>query len=148
MLKYLIMGCVWCFIAEAQAFQCFVTISKDNCWTNYTLKVDVSNAANKKIITSITVPQGSSWTRKKFECQAHDAILFTASFSPVFWEADIAKTYLAKKHWILPASVSHGDVAWHLNLCYPAQFAEVPLPPDANGTCACNTDKIPPIPPQ
>lgn len=148
MIKILIALLCVCFSISVQAFPCFLTLVKDNCWTNYNVSVGATNATTGKLITTVTVLQGKSWTRQAFDCEPAEAISFVASFSPVFWENDVGKTYAALRDWRLPEAIATGDTAWNITLCYPGQFSEVPLPPDASGTCACKTDDIPPIPPQ
>ena len=137
-----------CLAVQAQAFPCFFTLVKDSCWTNYNLSVIVRNASTGKSITTVTVPQGKSWAREQFDCQPAEQISFSATFTPVFWEADIGKIYPSRHDWSLPEAVTAGDTAWNLNICYPSEFAEVPLPPEASSHCGCKTDNIPPVKPQ
>lgn len=121
---------------------------KDNCWTNYDLTVDVTNASTGKVILSIVVPQGQSWSRKAFVCQPSERLSMKATFSPVFWASDKGKSYLATHDWVLPDGIKTGDTAWNVNVCYSDDFTSVPITPDSNGACKCSLDKIPIIPPQ
>lgn len=136
------------FSLSANAFPCFLTLVKDSCWTNYNVTVVVTNAGTGDAIVTATVPKGKSWVRVPFTCQPAQALSFSATFSPVFWQDDTYKTYPSQHNWYLPETVKAGATAWSLTLCYPSEFSEVPLPPDASGNCGCQTDNIPPVKPQ
>ena len=136
------------FSFQVQSFPCFVTLVKDSCWKNYNVEIAVTNGSANKLITKVSIPKGKSWARQQFACQPADILLLSATFTPVFWENDTKKTYVAKREWKLPTAVKKGDTAWNITTCYPAQFAEVPFPPDADGHCKCNMDELPPIQPQ
>ncbi len=146
--KMLMMLLGLCFSVQVQAFPCFLTLVKDSCWTNYNLMVSVINGNTGKLVTAASVPQGTSWARQPFDCQPAEGLSFTATFTPAFWESDSGKIYAAKHDWFLPKAIVKGDTAWNITMCYPRDFSEVPLPPDAGGNCKCNTDIIPPIKPQ
>ncbi len=133
---------------QVQAFPCFLTMVKDNCWANYNVTVEVTNATTGKLITTIIVPQGQPWVRQQFVCQPADTISLTATFTPVFWQSDKDKVYAAQHTWTFPQAVAAGDTAWNINVCYPAEFSEVPLPPEAGANCKCDIDSIPPVKPQ
>ena len=148
MLKVLIILLGACLSTQSCALPCFLTMVKDNCWTNYTVTVDITNASNGQSVASINVPQGQSWARQEFNCKPADKLSFRASFTPVFWEQDEGKTYSAQRNWSLPETVAKGDTAWNITMCYSSDFSEVPLPPGASGNCACDTSKIPPVKPQ
>lgn len=127
---------------------CYYTLVKDSCWTKYDVSVDVMDAVSAKVLTTVTVPAGKSWMRQTFPCDAGQKLMYRAQFSPVFWESDKGKTYIAKNYWSLPNTINPGDSAWNVTVCYPNDFAQVPLPPDVSGNCSCNLDDIPTIPPK
>lgn len=133
---------------SAHAIPCFLTMVKDSCWTNYNLSVKVTDASTGKQITTVTVPQGKSWAREEFDCRPAETLSLVATFAPVFWADDEGKTYAAQHNWKLPETVTKGDTAWNITMCYPKEFSEVPLPPEASGNCQCITDNIPPVKPQ
>lgn len=135
-------------VAQVHAFPCFITMVKDNCWTNYNLNVVVTNPTTGKTVTTVSVPQGTAWARQQFNCQPADVLAFTATFDPVFWQNDVGKTYAAQHEWTLPKNITKGETAWNITVCYPAEFSEVPMPPEAGSNCVCNTKDIPPVPPQ
>ena len=137
-----------CASIKAQAFPCFLTMVKDSCWTEYNLTVAVTNGTTGQPITTVIVPEGQSWARQQFTCQPADTISLSATFTPVFWESDKGKTYPARHSWTFPQTVAAGDTAWNINVCYPLEFSEVPLPPQAGGNCKCDIDSIPPVKPQ
>lgn len=130
------------------AITCYYTLVKDNCWTKYDVSVDIMDAATNKILKTITVPNGKSWSRQTFPCDPGQKLIYRAQFSPVFWESDKGKTYMAKNYWSLPNSFNPGDSAWNVTVCYPNDFSLVPLPPDASGNCSCDFNGIPEISPK
>ena len=136
------------FTTSLQAFPCFVTLVKDSCWTNYDVSVNVIGTATGNVITTVTVPKGQSWARGTFNCEPLEGLAYKATFSPVIWKTDTGKVYSARRDYSLPAEIKAGETAWNINLCYSADFAEVPLPPTADSNCQCSMDGIPPIKPQ
>lgn len=130
------------------AFNCYYTLVKDSCWTNYTVSVDVADALTMKSILSISIPPGQSWARLEFNCEPGQRLHYTAQFSPIFWEKDKGHVYPAKTFWSLPNEIKPMETAWNISVCYPANFAEVPFPPDAIGNCKCDFSSVPPLEPK
>ncbi|MFA6304020.1 MAG: hypothetical protein WC627_12940 [Legionella sp.] len=130
------------------AFNCFFTLVKDNCWFKYNVTVDVVDANKSKTVATITVPAGQSWARQSFACDKEEKLLYKAHFSPVIWESERGKEYMAHDYWSLPATINPNDKAWDITVCYAADFSETPMPPEATGTCVCDKSKIPAVPPQ
>lgn len=135
------------FFVQANAFSCYVTFAKDSCWANYNVTVNVVNASNGQVITSITAPQGKSWGRQSFSCQPAENLSFNATFTPAFWESEAGRVYKGRRDWLLPKTIEKNEAAWNITLCYAKEFSEVPLPPDARGNCACDLKSIPPVKP-
>ncbi|KTC90590.1 hypothetical protein OQJ18_00920 [Fluoribacter dumoffii] len=127
---------------------CYYTLVKDNCWTKYNVVVDVMDATSSNSLTTVTVPAGKSWIRQTFPCDPGQKLMYRAKFSPVFWESDKDKTYMAKNYWSLPNVINPGDSAWNVTVCFPNDFGQVPMPPEGSGNCGCNFDNIPAIPPK
>jgi hypothetical protein len=130
------------------AVTCYYTLVKDNCWLKYTISVDVMEAASAKILTTVTVPAQKSWTRVTFPCEKGQKLMYHARFLPSIWESEKGKVYSAKNFWSLPNEINAGDSAWNVSVCYPADFSEVPIPPEATGNCKCDFSVIPEIPPK
>ncbi len=133
---------------QVYAFPCFITLVKDNCWTDYDVDVTVINAVNEKILTTIHVPKGDSWARQELVCEPQQMVLFEAVFSPVFWVSEAKKIYLGKRYWSSPKKIDPGAGAWNINVCFSDDFAAVPLPPESAGHCACDMTGVPPIKPR
>lgn len=147
--KWFVMMCALGLSTPTYAFSCYLTVVKSSCWKNYNVTVILQDPTNKdKEVTSVLIPANRMWAREKFECQPGQKLKFKAKFNPVFWEGDEGKVYMGKKYWELPKEVKKKELAWNISLCYPQQFAEVPLPPEAGGNCTCNMKEVPPIPPQ
>ncbi|KTD12056.1 periplasmic protein [Legionella gratiana] len=138
------------FIASCSlwAFTCYYTLAKDNCWTKYNVTVQVIDGLTEKVLITPTVPAGKSWVRETFSCSVAQSLMFRAQFSPVFWENDKDKVYVSKRFWPLPGTINPGDSAWNISVCFPADFTQVPLPPEATSNCTCDFDSIPVIPPK
>lgn len=134
------------FSTQASAFTCFLTLLKGSCWTDYDVTVNMSNATTGKPVLTLSVPKGKSYGRQKFTCDAGEEFNYTATFSPIFWQADKGKVFKGKRTWLLPESIKEGDTAWNITLCYPDEFAETPLPPTATSNCQCSSKGIPPVP--
>ncbi|HAT2008331.1 TPA: hypothetical protein I8Z88_000517 [Legionella pneumophila] len=133
-----------CFVTSPiWSFTCIYTLVKDNCWTDYDVTVDVIEDSTSKTLLTVTAPKGKSWARGTFNCEAAEGLRYVAQFSPVFWQNDVGKTYPALRNWYLPAKVNPGDLAWTIPVCFPADFAQVPFPPNVAGNCKCNFKNIP-----
>lgn len=145
MIKSLLLVFLTMVSSQLLAFPCYFTLAKDSCWTNYDVKVTVIDATTNQTLTTVEAPKGTSWARQTFECQPAEKLMYQASFQPVFWQSDIGKVYMALRYWFLPGSIGADQIAWEIPVCYPADFAAVPFPPDAAGNCHCDFKGIPPI---
>jgi len=139
---------IWAFMLSAilmaqgaMAFPCFITVFKDSCWTNYTVKVDVLDDEAKNIITTIVIPKGDSWSRGRIEAKSKQIFMLRAKFEPAIWEGDKDKLYYAKRYSVLPEKIEGDTKAWHVGVCYPKNFVGVPLPPGAGSQCLCPEQK-------
>ena len=134
-------GPIWCFT-------CYFTLAKDSCWISYNVSVDVLDAQTDRVLTTVEVPAAKAWTRQAFTCDASQKLMYKARFTPAFWKSETGKIYSAQNYWSLPAAINTGDTAWNISVCYPADFSEVPFPPDAKGNCRCDFTVIPSLKPQ
>lgn len=132
---------------QLHAFQCFLTLVKDKCWEKYTVSINVVNSLKDKSIMTMIIPQGQAWVRQPFTCEPKDSITLHATFSPVFWEKDDGKVFSGLHDWKLPETIKKGATAWNITVCYPADFAAVPLSPEADSHCGCDRENIPPVEP-
>lgn len=130
------------------SFTCYFTLAKDSCWTKYNLTVDVIDANAQTILTTLNIPAGTSWLRQEFSCQPSQKLMYQARFTPVFWESDAGKSFSAERFWFMPGTINSGDTAWEIPVCFPKNFAEVPLPPGADSNCKCDFSVIPVIKPK
>jgi len=130
------------------AFTCYYTLAKDNCWKAYDVTVDVMDGTTGAILTTITIPKGELWSRKEFSCEPLQVLIYSARFAPIFWEKDKGKSYPSTNSWPMPETIHPGDSAWNISVCYPADFAAVPMPPQATNSCKCDFSSIPQIPPK
>jgi hypothetical protein len=147
-LKYSISFLLIALSSQVFAFQCYLTLVKDSCWTNYDVNVVVLNSENNDTLTTIEVPKGKSWSRQPFACNPGMKLMYRATFLPVFWQSEKGKTYWAIRYWSLPAAIGPKESAWDIPVCFSSAFAAVPFPPDATGNCKCDLFSIPPVPPR
>lgn len=144
-----IMGVIGCiFSTSLWSFTCYLTVAKGSCWKKYNVTIQVIDVTNSKVLTSINVPSGEAWTRQSFACEPAQRMTYHAQFTPVIWETDKGKVYKPFKFLALPEVIKPGEKAWVFSLCFPSNFNEVPLPPDAGQQCGCDFNSIPPLPPQ
>jgi len=108
----------------------------------------VLDANTNQQLLSVVVPKGKSWTREPFTCQPEQKLMYQVTFKPTIWQGQEDKKYMALRYWFLPAVIKPDESAWELKICYPADFAEVPLPATANANCHCDFTSIPAIPPK
>jgi hypothetical protein len=134
--------------SQVFAFTCYLTLVKDNCWTNYSVKVEVLDADKNKPLVQVEVPKGQSWVRQSFVCQPAQKLVYQATYEPIFWQSEKGKINRSLRYWVLPKTVSEEESAWDIPVCFSKDFAAVPLPPDAVGNCQCNFANIPEIKPQ
>jgi hypothetical protein len=146
--RFLLLFFATFFTIKTQAFPCFITLVKDSCWTDYNVTVNIEGKGASKSRVSVTVLKGASWSRQQFDCQPAEELFLSATFTPVFWQADLGQIYLARRDFLLPKAIVKGDTAWNIPICYPADFSGVPLPPKVGGDCRCLMDTVPPVPPQ
>ncbi len=145
-IKLIFLGLCVLMSTSSYAFKCFITAAKDNCWIDYNVTIQVVDLASANKITSISIPKGKAWVRVETQCEPSQELKMQAEFNPVFWQSDKGKTYNAKQYWQLPSAIKKGEAAWNLDICYPANFAQVPLPPSAVSNCICDFTKIPKAP--
>lgn len=134
--------------APSWSFNCYLTLAKDNCWQKYNVTVQVVDTATGKEVTHLTVPAGKAWERQEFTCDKAEKLMYYAQFTPVIWESEKGKIYSAKTYLSLPAEIKSGAKAWNIPVCYSADFAQVPMPPEATNSCQCDFSSIPDIPPE
>ncbi|KTD82868.1 hypothetical protein [Legionella waltersii] len=129
--------------AKTWSIPCYYTLAKDSCWTNYNVTVNVIDDASSTTVLTLSIPKGQTWARGSFECKPAQGLRYVAQFTPVFWQSDVGKTYVSTRTWYMPGKVNTGDKAWTIPICYPADFAQVPLPPTADSSCKCDFTNIP-----
>lgn len=148
MFKYATAVLYFSCIAQAGAFPCFITLLKDSCWKDYEVNVVVKDAVHDKVETKLSIPKNQLWAREKFDCTPKEELSFIAQFSPTIWKGDENKEYAAVHDWFLPETIKPNTTAWNVNICFPKDFADVPLPPGDLINCGCSKNGVPDIPPQ
>ena len=137
-----------CFLTQAHAFPCYITMVKDSCWSKYNVNVDVVDVFTNKVMASMSIPEGKSWDRKEIVCQPKQTVFLKAAYSPSFWAKDAGRIYYGKRNLSFPEEIKKGDAAWNMTFCFASDFQEVSLPPDSSGQCICDVKGIPVIEPR
>ena len=135
-LYFLLLGIL--FNTNIYAFSCFLTMVKDNCWKDYEVKVKVFDTKDNQQVTEITVSKSQTWNRASFQCTPGQVFYMSAEFSPLIWQSEAGRTYDSQRYWALPKSVSAGEFAWNLSMCYSADFSGIPIPSSATNSCKCD----------
>ena len=135
-------------LTEAQAFPCYITMVKSTCWSSYNVNANIIDSASEKVLANINMPEGTSWGRQEIDCQPKQTVELQATFSPTIWEKEEGKVYFGKRYWSFPEEIKKDESAWNMTICYPGDFAATPYPPEASGTCPCDTTNIPVIQPR
>jgi len=133
------------FTSQLMAFPCYVTMIKQNCWKDYDVTVEITDAVLKKQLASAEVPSDELWTRVKFECKPEQSLSFVAQFSPAIWGGEEEKVYPAKRNWFLPSEITPGMLAWNIDICFPRDFSSVPAPVRGSSNCICDSSNIPKV---
>lgn len=121
---------------------------KSKCWADYEISTNITDANSGEQLLSIIIPDNKLWIRKKFECHAGQSLNYTASFDPVFWASDQGKIFNGAQQTKLPDHINADETAWNITICYPTQFENIPMPPEAKSSCTCDLSQVPPVPPQ
>jgi hypothetical protein len=129
------------------AFPCTYTLVKDTCWADYEVNISVYDVMDSKPMFSVAIPKGKTWMRHEMDCKFNQSINYSATFSPAIWKGRENEVFHATRTWTLPKKVKPGDSAWEIRLCFPRDFAKVPLPPTATANCVCDYKSVPVIPP-
>ena len=132
----------------AWSFNCHFTFVKASCWKKYTVSVNVVDVQSAKVLTTVTIPADKEWVRQEFDCNPSQQLMYYAQFSPIIWETDKGKRYLAINYLSLPRAIKPSEKAWVVSSCFPHDYANVPTPPDATSDCACDLSAIPAMQPQ
>jgi len=130
-------------VSSSHAFDCYLTVAKDNCWKDYDVTVSVIDAISGKILQTVVVAAQHDWQRLPFTCQPGQNLNFQSSFSPSIWQSDKGIVYPVKQYRLLPKQPAPGMTAWEVSICYSHDFSGVPKPPESSGNCVCDMQSIP-----
>lgn len=136
----IIMGLTAFFIlstVQASSFQCAVELVKATCWKDYDVSVHVVSSTWPNIENKLTIPKGKMMAKREFSCRAMDSVSANASFSPAIWENAGNEKYRQKKRWFVPNDLPAGSDTFLIEICFPRDFAGVPLPLGDARNCGC-----------
>jgi hypothetical protein len=124
------------------AVECYFTVAKSSCWLNYDVDVVLTDTLTSQITQTIHIPKGKLYNRAHFQCQPKQVFSAYSQFSPVVWESDKAKKYRAVRFWAMPLTEPQEGAVWSIEICYPTQFSDVPLPKSDQADCHCDFSSI------
>lgn len=131
------------------AFKCYITLMKSSCWNKHkvTFRV-VDNLTEQNILEGIHLDNDKMWVRKEFQCKAAQGLIPQVRFTPHLWDSEKDREFSTKRVWFLPLTIDDNVEAWNVPICFPSDFASVPIPPTADHDCDCESTKaeIPPLP--
>jgi hypothetical protein len=148
MLKILLASLCLFFSSPIWPFKCYITFAKDSCWTQYDVTIDVIDVDTAKVLTTAEMPVNTAWTRESFNCEASQKLKYQAQFKPTIWKGSEDKKYFSSNLLVLPEAMKPKEKAWAISVCFPKDFAEVPMPPTATSNCACDFSSIPALKPE
>lgn len=129
------------------AYNCYFTAIVGHCWKNFDVTLSVLNNRTNKELASISVPKGKIWARTKIQCETNQSFLYQATFKPKIWKNNPKTLYSAKTIYHTPDTIRKKTTAWVIPICFPNDFAGVPLPPNATSMCDCSEviHSVPPV---
>lgn len=145
MLKTLITLILFILSINAYSVRCFVTGVKASCWESYNVTINVVDTKNDQKLATIIIPAQNIWSRQEFECSPGQNIRLDATFTPDIWEKHKGRVYSGLNFWKLPVTPPKDKEVWHLSVCFPNHFSQVPLPPEAGHICECNMKDVEPL---
>tara|TARA_B110000879_G_C11009438_1_gene446420 strand:- start:313 stop:735 length:423 start_codon:yes stop_codon:yes gene_type:complete len=122
---------------------------KSDCWNKHRVKFKiVDNLSEKTIIDNIHLDNDKLWVRKEFVCKAAQGLVPKVTYSPYVWESEKDTEFATKRVWFLPVNINKDIEAWNVPICFPSDFATVPILPTVNRECDCNNTKalVTPLP--
>lgn len=133
------------FLVSSQiwAVQCYFTIAKSDCWKDYDVDVTIMDTNTEEVVQTAHIAKNSPYTRVNFECNPKQIFSVYAQFSPTIWTQDKNKKYSGVRFWAMPETAPQPGTIWGIDICYPTQFSDLPLPKTTISDCSCNFEAIP-----
>ncbi len=138
-----------CLTSPSYAFKCYITVMKSECWNKHKVSFRVvDNLTEQNILRNIQLNKDTLWVRKEFQCKAAQGLVPKVRFSPHVWESEKNSEFSTKRVWFLPLKIDENSEAWNVPICFPSDFASVPMLPDATKECDCADTKklVAPLP--
>ena len=139
-----------CITSQAFAFKCYITLMKSQCWNKHKVNFRVmDNLTEQNILEGIHLDDGKMWVRKEFECNTVQGLVPKVRFTPHLWDSEKDREFSTKRVWFLPLTIEKNAQAWNVPICFPTDFASVPIPPTADRECTCEDikEQVPPLAP-
>lgn len=135
---------LFCASSVSFAVQCYVTLVKAECWKNYQIDINTTQS-DGKVVGKILIPKDKMWGRIDFPCDAGDVLASDVSFDPPIWVNQKGMRYKSNRFWSLPAADPVNGSIFTINMCFPGDFAKLPVSTDTNSSCDCSMEGIPPV---
>jgi hypothetical protein len=137
-----------CFaVFKSFAFDCYITGMTGACWKDFNVTITVYDDILSHQLASISIPKGKVWGRTKIKCTTNQGFAYKATFSPKIWKSNPVSVYSSRRIFYTPNETEKGTTAWTIPVCFPNDFAAVPLPTTATSTCSCSeiAKTVPPV---
>jgi hypothetical protein len=135
---------LFCATPISFAAECYVTLVKADCWKGYQVDLNITKS-DGKVVGKILIPKDKTWGRIDFPCNAGDVLASDISFDPPIWKHQVGLRFKSKRFWNLPATEADKGTLFAINMCFPGEFAQIPQAPNANTSCDCSMEGIPPV---
>ena len=143
-IKYLIISII-CFSTQITfAAECVITLVKAECWKGYQLDLNITKS-DGMVLGNISIAKDKSWGRTSFPCNSGDVLASNISFDPPLWQNEAGKRYSSGRFWSLPSNDDGKDNIYAIQMCFPKDFAKLPVSPNTGIECDCNIQGIPPV---
>lgn len=125
----------YCYAADKEPFVCYVQLNKSPDWSQYNVKLSMYDINTQKIFASFSLPQvkGSQPSvnslKKPFDCKNHTLVSFIATFTPLIWQSEANKKYIANVTWNLTPQIlapQKGVNGLTITINFPSDFINVP----------------------
>jgi len=141
MMKKFILACLLAVLpalsSAEKMLSCTIQLSKTNCWAGHSVTIDPVNLRTMEHGPVISLKEDEFFIEQTFPCESFEQMTFTAKFSPPIWEGKGDKENRAKHIYNVPAKLPEGAKAWVISICFPDDFASVPLPLGDLRNCKC-----------
>lgn len=124
---------------------CYLTAAKADCWKDYKVTIFIIESEKRQHIASLMIPQDKLWGRMSFPCKLGVNFTYEAEYAPAIWQNDKEKRFKYNKILQIKPDMPEDSAALSLDVCFPKDFLNTPVPMSRSKACRCNLEDIPPV---